>query len=124
RMPPLRHRETSTQSLLATLEAELLDAEAYVALADSLERFLATLHATAHSMEVPEQQRVPRLLVREIQVGPETGIIRHSIPMPDHPDPPSYLLRTWRYDGPKRASKPCCGSGPMPWPTRPRRRAR
>jgi site-specific DNA recombinase len=116
RMPPLRHRETAVQSHLATLEAELLDAEAYVALADSLEGFLAKLHATAQSLEVTEQQRVLRLLVREIQVGPETVIIRHSIPMPDHPDPPGYLLRTWRH----RSLNPYQGRRPTSWTLAPR----
>ena len=42
RMPSLRQRETTLQAQLATLEAERLDAETYVALAESLEGFLAS----------------------------------------------------------------------------------
>jgi site-specific DNA recombinase len=98
RMPPLRHRETAAQAQLAALEAELLDADAYVALAETLEGFLAKLHAAAPALDVADRQRVLRLVVKEIQVGPDTIVVKHSIPLPDHDPSPGYLLRTWRHD--------------------------
>jgi site-specific DNA recombinase len=93
RMPPLRQREATAAAQLATLEAELVDAETYVALAQSLEGFLDKLHEAAHTLAVADRQRVVRLLLKEVQVGPDTLVLRHSIPVPgDHPDP-GYLLR-------------------------------
>jgi site-specific DNA recombinase len=93
RMPPLRQRETTVQTQLAALEAELLDAEAYVALAESLEGFLAKLHDAARSLGVADRQRVLRLVVKEVQVGLDSIVIKHSIPLPGHHPTPTYLLR-------------------------------
>jgi len=100
RMPPLRQREAVVQSQLAALEAERLDAETYIALAESLEGFLAKLHDAAQSLGVPERQRVLRLVVKEVQVGTEAIVIKHSIPLLEHyPTPgPGYLLRPWHRD--------------------------
>jgi len=98
RMPSLRQRETTVQAQLATLEAELLDAETYVALAESLEGFLAKLHDVAQSLGVADRQRVLRLVVKEVRVGPESIVIRHSIPLPGHHPIPGYLLRPGHRD--------------------------
>jgi hypothetical protein len=40
----LRHREIAVQNQLAALDAELLDAETYITLAESFEGFLTRLH--------------------------------------------------------------------------------
>lgn len=93
RMPSLRQRETMVQAQLATLEAELLDAETYMALAESLESSLARLHDAAQSLEVADRQRVLRLVVKEVRVGPDSIVIKHSIPLPGHHATPGYLLR-------------------------------
>jgi site-specific DNA recombinase len=93
RMPTLRQRETVLQTQLAALEAQLLDADTYVALAESLEGFLARLHDAAQSLGVADRQRVVRLVVKEVQVGPDAIVIKHSIPLPNHHPPPTYLLR-------------------------------
>jgi len=93
RMPSLRQRETIVQTQLGALETELLDAEAYVALAESLEGFLAKLHDAARSLGIADRQRVIRLVVKEVQVGPESIVIKHSIPLSDHHPTPTYLLR-------------------------------
>src|SRR5207249_11519331 len=86
-------RATTVQAQLATLEAELLDAETYVALAESLEGFLAKLHDAAQSLEVADRQRVLRLVVKEVRVAPDSIVIKHSIPVPGHHTTPGYLLR-------------------------------
>ena len=55
-----------------------------MALAESLEGFLAKLHDVAKSLGVTDRQRVLRLVVKEVRVGPESIVIRHSIPLPGH----------------------------------------
>jgi site-specific DNA recombinase len=100
RMPALRQRETTVQAQLAALEAELLDADTYVALAENLEGFLAKLHDAAQSLGVADRQRVVRLVVKEVQVGPDAIVIKHSIPLPNHHPPPTYLLRPGDQDRP------------------------
>src|SRR2546428_1236202 len=93
RMPPLRQREATAAAQLGAFEAELMDAETYVTVAQSLEGFLAKLHEAAQSLALADRQRVVRLILKEVQVGPDTLVLRHSIPVPgNHPDP-GYLLR-------------------------------
>jgi site-specific DNA recombinase len=93
RMPPLRQRETAAAAQLHALEAELMDAETYMTLAESLEGFLAKLRETAETLALPDRQRLVRLILKEVQVGPDTLVLRHSIPVPgNHPDP-GYPLR-------------------------------
>jgi hypothetical protein len=93
RMPPLRQREATAETQLAAFEAELTDAETYVTLAESLEGFLAKLQEGAQTLALADRQRVVRLILKEVQVGPDTLVLRHSIPVPGgHPDP-GYLLR-------------------------------
>ena len=79
-MPELRSRETSLRGQLDALAAQLVDREAYIKLATGLEGFLATLKDNAATVTVDQQQRVLRLLVRDVLIGPELIIIRHSIP--------------------------------------------
>ncbi|MBI4560525.1 MAG: recombinase family protein [Candidatus Rokubacteria bacterium] len=93
RMPLLRQREAAAAAQLAALEAELIEAETYVALAESLEGFLAKLHEAAQTLSVTDRQRVLRLVVKEVQVEPDTLVIRHSIPVRGHHPDPGYLLR-------------------------------
>lgn len=93
RMPDLRARETSLRAQVDTLAAQLVDRDTYLKLAQNLESFLTRLQDTASAAAVPERQRVLRLLVKEILVGPERITIRHCIPATT-PDPtPGYLLR-------------------------------
>ena len=95
RMPQLRARESSQRHQLDTLAAQLTDRDTYLALAEDLEGFLTQLHDKATTATVEDRQRVLRLLVKEILVGPDKIIIRHSIPTrrspreqtPTHTDP-------------------------------------
>jgi len=96
RLPALRQREAALQAEAAAREAQLIQAETCVALAESLEGFLAKLHDAAHSLSVPDRQRVVRLVLKEVQVGPDTVVLRHSIPVPGHHPGPGYLLRGGR----------------------------
>ncbi|MGI9657489.1 MAG: recombinase family protein, partial [Gaiellaceae bacterium] len=93
RTPELRKKATALRAQLEALEARAVDRETYLQLADNLEGFLARLRNAAESSSIPERQRVVRLLVREVLVGPERVVIRHSIPSSRGDPGPDYRLR-------------------------------
>jgi len=72
RMPELRARETSLRHQLDALDSQLADREVYLKLADNLQDFLTGLRDKATTATVPERQRVLRLLVKDVLVGPTT----------------------------------------------------
>jgi site-specific DNA recombinase len=81
RMPDLRARETNLRHQIQALDSQLADRQAYLKLASDLEGFLAQLHAKTETSTVEERQRVLRLLVKDVLVGPEKITIRHRIPI-------------------------------------------
>jgi site-specific DNA recombinase len=85
RMPDLRARETSVRNSLASLEAQLLDRDTYLKLAENLEGFLERLRDTADAATIEARQKILRSVVKEVLVGRERVVIRHSIPVADHP---------------------------------------
>jgi site-specific DNA recombinase len=91
RMPPLRARETNLRSQLDAVAAQLVDREAYLKLAENLAGYLTRLDSNAATATVPERQRVLRLLVKNVLIGPERITIQHSIPTggtaTPHPNP-------------------------------------
>ena len=95
RTPALRKRQTTLRAQLDALETELHDAQTYLQLADTLEGFLARLADGLDQLAIADQQRILRLVVREVLIGgdDDTITIRHSIPTPTGPSEPSYLLR-------------------------------
>jgi site-specific DNA recombinase len=95
RMPTLRKRQNTLQAQLDALDAELHDAETYLQLADTIEGFLGRLTDGLDQLDTAGQQRVLRLVVREVLIGgdDDTVTIRHTIPTPTSPNDPSYLLR-------------------------------
>ena len=103
RMPELRQREHAMQAELQAIVDQVSDRAGYLRLAETLAAFLARLHVSAETLDVHERQRIVRLLIKEILVGDDTIIIRHSIPIPPEPsgtEPPSgqsYLLRSGRH---------------------------
>ena len=98
------------QAELQSIVDQASDRAAYLRLAETLSAFLTRLRSSAETLQIRERQRVVRLLVKEILVGDDTIIIRHSIPLPASPSggklPPSegpelsvgkgYLLRSGR----------------------------
>jgi site-specific DNA recombinase len=103
RMPELRKREQTIQSELHSLESASVDQQTYLQLADNIEIFLSRLRTVASVLSVTEQQKILRLLVREVLVDHDTIVIRHSIPgmsskLPLGPSGstkvPGYLLRS------------------------------
>ena len=95
RMPALRKRQTTLRAQLDALDAELHDAETYLKLADTLEGFLTRLDDGLDQLTLEEQQRILRLVVREVLIGgdDDTITIRHSIPSPNGGPNGSYPLR-------------------------------
>jgi site-specific DNA recombinase len=106
RMPGLRKRQTTLRAQLDALDTELHDTETYLKLADTLESFLGRLADGLDQLNLDEQQRILRLVVREVLIGgdDDTITIRHTIPTPTGPDDPSYLLRGSSHRRPLRAA--------------------
>ena len=98
RMPDLRARETNLHNQIYALDAQLADRKAYLTLAADLQGFLAQLHTNAEVSTVQQRQRVLRLLVKDVLIGPDKITIRHRIPIrnasPVTPNAPT--VATWR----------------------------
>jgi site-specific DNA recombinase len=101
RMPALRKRQSTVRAQLDALASELHDAETYLKLADTLEGFLGRLADGLDQLSLEDQQRILRLVVREVLIGGDDDkiTVRHSIPVP-----PS---------GDNRGSCPLRGNGPL-----------
>ena len=84
RIPDLRARETSLRTQIDALDAQQADRQVYLKLADDLEGFLAGLRTSVGTADVAQQQRVLRLLVKDVLIGPEKITIRHRIPVREH----------------------------------------
>jgi site-specific DNA recombinase len=81
RMPDLRAREASLRAQIQAHDAQTADRQAYLALADNLETFLAQLRGQTQTASVDERQRVLRLVVKDVLIGPEKITIRHRVPI-------------------------------------------
>jgi site-specific DNA recombinase len=121
RMPHLRARQTNLRGQINAIDTQAADRDAYLRLAENLESFLAQLNSTAATVTIPERQRVLRLLVKDILVGPDKITIRHRIPArAGHPSSsrhdtstdtegdhgPGYPLRWGREDAALRGAGP------------------
>jgi site-specific DNA recombinase len=93
RMPALRVKQHTLAAQLDALQAQLVDQQTTLKLAEDLEGFLGRLRDSATTASVPERQRVLRLLVKEILIGPDRVVIRHRIPVTNPEPAPGYLLR-------------------------------
>jgi site-specific DNA recombinase len=109
RMPELRTRETNLRSQLDTVAAQLTDRDAYLKLATNLENFLDRLRSNTAMASVPEQQRVLRLLVKDILIGPDKITIRHRIPT--NASTPTPTIKTDNGDADEEPSP----SSPLRW---------
>jgi site-specific DNA recombinase len=107
RMPELNKREAALRTELQTLEANVVDRERCLRLVGNLQEFLSRVHQSAQTLHVKDRQRILRLVVKEIVVGPDTLTIKHSIPASGpsgSSEEPSYLLRGWSHHFPLRRS--------------------
>ena len=89
RMPDLRAREANLRNQIQAAEAQTADRGAYLKLAQDLSGFLGQLHHAADTAAVPERQRILRLLVKDILIGPDTITIRHHIPIRERTHEPT-----------------------------------
>ena len=111
RMPELKKRESALRTGLQTVEASVVDRERCLQLVGNLKGFLSCLHQSAQTLDVKDRQRVLRLVVKEILVGPDTLTVKHSIPAssrsgdsPGDSEGQSYLLRGWSHDSALRSA--------------------
>lgn len=81
RIEPLRKQQGAVQAELQAIETAVADQQRYLHLAESLAPFQARLQSRAESMDIGERQRIVRLLVKEVIVGPEVITIRHCLPL-------------------------------------------
>ena len=108
RMPHLRAREASLRSQLDALDAQAADRDAYLKLAGDLDSFLAQLRGSAATASVQERQRVLRLLVKDVLIGPEKITIRHRIPVREPAGSGGGHHDTTDTEGDMRQSYPLC----------------
>jgi site-specific DNA recombinase len=81
RIPDLRTREANLRGQIDALDSQLADQDNYLTLASDLEVFLTQLRHQADGASVEDRQRVLRLLVKDVLIGPERITIRHRIPI-------------------------------------------
>jgi site-specific DNA recombinase len=79
RLPELRKREKIVNTELQSASTQAANDLVYLKLAETLSSFQNRLHANAKSLDTLERQKIVRLLVREVVVGDDKIIIRHSI---------------------------------------------
>jgi site-specific DNA recombinase len=80
RIHGLRKRESALKSELQFLEAKMIDHESYLQLVNKIDDFLSRIRKSAECLSILDRQKVLRLIVKEILVGPDTVTIKHSIP--------------------------------------------
>jgi site-specific DNA recombinase len=89
RMPPLRQREQALRAELQAIADQTSDQATFLRLAETLAAFLGRLRSTADTLDLMERQRIVRLVVKEVLIGDDNIIIRHSIPIASTPPPTS-----------------------------------
>ena len=85
RSPALRQREHAIRGELQAIADQANDRAATLRLAETLAAFLARLRSSAQTVDVHDRQKIVRLLVKEVLVGNDRIVIRHSIPIPAEP---------------------------------------
>ena len=81
RMPSLRQREQTVNAELQAIADQTNDCAHFLRLAETLTAFLGCLRSAADTLDVIERQRIVRLIVKDILVGDDSIVIRHSIPV-------------------------------------------
>jgi site-specific DNA recombinase len=85
RMPPLRQREQALRAELQAIADQTSNQATFLRLAETLAAFLGRLRSTADTLDIMERQRIVRLVVKEVLIGDDNIIIRHSIPIASTP---------------------------------------
>jgi site-specific DNA recombinase len=113
RMVELRRQQQALQAELQSLHMAAQDQSRYLRLVETLSEFRTRLCLQSEILDVQQRQKIVRLLVKEVLVGSDSIVIRHSIPIArctpgtDPSQPPAdtpkspaenYLLRTCHRD--------------------------
>ena len=133
RVPRLRTRERALKAEQEALQAATQEKRVFLQLAEQMDQFLAHLREKAQTLTVTDRQKILHLVVKEIQVGPQTLRIKHCIPLGSSPPTgssgpghsQSYLLRSGSHFpsfGEHRSQPTGLGSRPGGFSLRPVRR--
>ena len=82
RMPALQKQTQAVESELHSLKMAAVGETKYLQLAESLAGFRSKLRLRAEVLDIAVRQQILRLLVKEVLVGGDTIMLRHSIPIP------------------------------------------
>jgi site-specific DNA recombinase len=85
RMPALRKREQALRAELQAIADQADERTTFLRLAVTLTAFLARLRGAADTLDVMERQRIVRLVVKEVLIGDDNIVIRHTIPIASTP---------------------------------------
>ena len=111
RMPHLRAREASLRGQIDALDAQAANRDAYLKLADDIDGFLSRLRGTADTASTEERQRVLRLLVKDVLIGPEKITIQHRIPVRGNGSASRQHTSETDTEGDHRPGYPLCWRG-------------
>ena len=81
RMPALRTQHHAIATERQAIETAALDQARYLRLSETLTEFRARLRARAETLDITEQQKIVRLLIKEIRIGADAITICHSLPI-------------------------------------------
>src|SRR6516164_1507409 len=111
RVPSLRQREQALRAELQAVVDQAGDRAKFLHLAETTAAFLGRLHDSANTLDVIERQRIVRLVVKEILIGDDNIVIRHSIPIASTPPPSGGLPAPTRSDATRSARNYLLRSG-------------
>ena len=81
RVPELKKRQLALQRELDGLNMQVLEQSRLNDVNASMERFCEQMKTSAQNLTIEEKQKIVRLLVKEVVIGPESITINHSIPL-------------------------------------------
>ena len=93
RMRRLNAKRAELEHAVRQVEARMATSQDYLKLVDDIAGFTTKLRSTGTNLNLEEQQRVLRALVKEILVDDDRVIIRHSIPIKPTSAPPGLRSR-------------------------------
>ena len=116
RVPSLRQREQTLRAELQAVVDQAGDRAKFLHLAETTAAFLGRLRDSANTLDVIERQRIVRLVVKEILIGDDNIVIRHSIPIASTPPPSGDPPTPTRSDATRSARNYLLRSGSNPSP--------
>jgi len=84
RTPELKKRQVALEKELESLQLQAMERERLAEMNVSMGKFADQLKDSAQKLDVEQKQKIARLLIREIVVGPDSITIHHSIPTSQH----------------------------------------